>query len=198
MASPVDIYVLYRIIKDLSTPFDETKAFELGLIDKNGKRLKKANTSDEKKAMGYYDKFVFNIKRLLGKIGLDSKLATFAGAIFLLREQSTYNQNIAKYQDILDESLLEESVEWEKNVLSGILAELEDLSRDNGYKFKQLQEEIANATGSAVAGTGSDGVHWAKAPGMKVGLNRDKRKYGRYINGTTFLKRVLKRKKDTK
>ena len=36
----VDIYVLYRIIKDLATPFEKTDAFKTGLIDKKGERLR--------------------------------------------------------------------------------------------------------------------------------------------------------------
>ena len=48
MANVVNLYLLYRIVKDLSTPFDETEAFKLGLIDEKGKRLKKAESKEEK------------------------------------------------------------------------------------------------------------------------------------------------------
>ena len=44
MTSAVDLYVLYKFIKAISTPFDETKAFELGIVDKKGKLLKKPKT----------------------------------------------------------------------------------------------------------------------------------------------------------
>ena len=44
MTSAVDLYVLYKFIKAISTPFDETKAFELGIVDKKGKLLKKPRT----------------------------------------------------------------------------------------------------------------------------------------------------------
>jgi hypothetical protein len=30
MANIVNLYLLYRIVKDLSTPFNETEAFKLG------------------------------------------------------------------------------------------------------------------------------------------------------------------------
>ena len=85
----VDLYVLYQIIKRISTPFKDTDAFKFGLIDEKGKRLKKAKTDEEKKAMTYLDRFVFNIKRTLSKVGLDSKLATYAGALFLIKESET-------------------------------------------------------------------------------------------------------------
>ena len=51
MANVVNLYLLYRIVKDLSTPFDETEAFKLGLIDEKGKRLKKAESKEEKEAL---------------------------------------------------------------------------------------------------------------------------------------------------
>ena len=40
MAKLADTYMIYQVLKRLTTPFDETKAFELGIIDKNGKLLK--------------------------------------------------------------------------------------------------------------------------------------------------------------
>ena len=41
MSKVVDLFLVYQFIKRLSTPFEETKAYELGLIDEKGKRLKK-------------------------------------------------------------------------------------------------------------------------------------------------------------
>lgn len=48
MANVADTYMIYQVLKRLTTPFNETKAFELGLIDKDGKLLKKPKTTDEK------------------------------------------------------------------------------------------------------------------------------------------------------
>ena len=62
MGQVVDLFLVYQFIKRLSTPFEETKAYELGLIDEKGKRLKKASTRDEKNAMTYYDRLIFNLK----------------------------------------------------------------------------------------------------------------------------------------
>ena len=44
----MDLYYMYRIVKDLSTPFDKMLPYQLGLIDEKGKRLKKAKTKEEK------------------------------------------------------------------------------------------------------------------------------------------------------
>ena len=39
-----NIYFVYSFIKRLATPFKNTKAFELGIIDEKGKVLKKRST----------------------------------------------------------------------------------------------------------------------------------------------------------
>ena len=89
MGQVVDLFLVYQFIKRLSTPFEETKAYELGLIDEKGKRLKKASTRDEKDAMTYYDRLIFNLKRLIAKAGIQSKFVTFAAALFLLKEEQS-------------------------------------------------------------------------------------------------------------
>lgn len=86
MSQTVDLFLVYQFIKRLSTPFNETKAFRLGLIDEKGKKLKKASSSEEKNAMTYYDRLIFNLKRLLSKVGVESKFTTFAAALFLIKE----------------------------------------------------------------------------------------------------------------
>ena len=44
MGRAIDLLITYRVIKMLITPFEKTKAFQLGIIDKNGKVLRKAKT----------------------------------------------------------------------------------------------------------------------------------------------------------
>ena len=90
MAQPqpgLDLFLVYSFIKRLTTPFKETLAYKLGLIDEKGKKLKKASSKDEKNAMTYYDKLIFNLKRLLSKVtGIENKFTTFAAALLLLKE----------------------------------------------------------------------------------------------------------------
>jgi hypothetical protein len=58
-----DLVYTFRFLKLLVTPFDKTKAFELGLIDDKGKKLKKSETSAEKDALTPFIRMVFNICR---------------------------------------------------------------------------------------------------------------------------------------
>ncbi len=87
-----NIYFVYQFIKKLVTPFEKTDAFKLGIIDKDGKILKKRRNlegSEEKDAYTLSDTLVWNIKKLLGKVpGGKSKIATYGAALFLIKEQS--------------------------------------------------------------------------------------------------------------
>ena len=62
MSSLADTYITYRIIKILVTPWKEQEAYKLGIIDNNGKVLKKSKelqTSKEKDAYTVLIRFVF-------------------------------------------------------------------------------------------------------------------------------------------
>jgi len=103
MGQAIDLFLVYQFIKRLSTPFENTKAFELGLIDEKGKRLKKASTREEKDAMTYYDRLIFNLKRLIAKAGIQSKFVTFAAALFLLKEEQS---GVKRDEEVTEKELM--------------------------------------------------------------------------------------------
>ena len=86
-----NIYFVYQFLKKLVTPFEKTKAFELGIIDEKGKILKRRRdlkTKDEKEAYTLSDTLIWNIKKLMSKIpGGQSRIASYAAALFLIKEQ---------------------------------------------------------------------------------------------------------------
>ena len=86
-----NIYFVYQFLKKLVTPFEKTEAFKLGIIDKDGKILKRRRdleTKEEKAAYNLSDTLVWNLKKILGKIPLGkSKLASYAAALYLIKEQ---------------------------------------------------------------------------------------------------------------
>jgi len=90
----VDLVITYRVVKLLATPFNKQEAFKYGIIDKEGKVLRKfrtLKTTAEKKSYTMLHRFVFNLKRILGKVGLGGRLGTFAVALAtLLREDKNY------------------------------------------------------------------------------------------------------------
>jgi len=79
-----------KIIGMLATPFKETAAFKFGIIDENGKYLKKSSelkTQEEKSAFDLLDRFVFSLKKLINKTpGGESRLKSLTAAYFLIKE----------------------------------------------------------------------------------------------------------------
>jgi hypothetical protein len=93
MARFLDAVITYRILKKLVTPFDQTPAFALGIIDKKGKLLKKEadlNTVEERDAYTLLDRLVFRLKRIIEKVPTDNKrLVSIAAALSLIREHAS-------------------------------------------------------------------------------------------------------------
>jgi len=86
-----NIYFVYQFLKKLVTPFNKTKAFDLGIIDEKGKILKRRRDlegDEEKDAYNLSDTLIWNLKKILGKIPLGkTRLASYAAALWLIKEQ---------------------------------------------------------------------------------------------------------------
>ena len=98
MSRVIDALIAYRILKLLVTPFDKTDAFKQGIIDKDGKVLIKSKqivNQRQRKAYTLLIRFVFNLKRLLKRVGLGSRFGTYAAAAFaFLKEEYPNNPYI--------------------------------------------------------------------------------------------------------
>lgn len=115
-----DTVYTYRFIKILVTPFEKTEAYGLGLIDENGKRTdKQISSSKERAAYTHFHRIVFNIKKLLAMApGGKSRIASYASALLLLKEEYGINHNKVLSELSLTESEVSEikkSVEEEED-----------------------------------------------------------------------------------
>jgi hypothetical protein len=90
MGRAVDLFVTYRFLKLLVTPWNKQEAYKLGIIDDKGKSLKKArdlSTEAERESFTLLHRLVFNCKRIMQKIPIiRTQLGTYATALFLLKE----------------------------------------------------------------------------------------------------------------
>lgn len=83
-SSVSDFIVAYKIVKALGKDWDEFEAYDLGLIDKKGKKLRSPETSEEKKAYSSFNKIVFNLKRIMQKvIGKNKNINKIVSAMLL-------------------------------------------------------------------------------------------------------------------
>jgi len=104
MSRVVDALVAYRVLKLLVTPFNKTKAFELGIIDEKGKVLIKSkqikklpNSTEARNAYTLLIRFVFNLKRMLAKLGIRGKFGSAAAAaIAFFKEEYGDNPEVER------------------------------------------------------------------------------------------------------
>ena len=145
MSRIVDNLIAYRILKMLVTNFEDTEAFKLGIIDKHGKSIRKANTlqtSHERDAYTYLNRLVFNVKKIINRLpGGESKMKSLVAALWLVKEQyQSGNRSTAMLQEKFDNIM-----KMMDNRVS--LVEEEILVK----KFLDEDGAVANVTGAAVS-----------------------------------------------
>ena len=87
----VDVFLTYQFIKRIIVPFEQWDAFKLGIIDKNGKVLKKKSTlktNQEKAAWGYFDILTANLKKMLAKVPAANNVIGSSVASYLLIKEN--------------------------------------------------------------------------------------------------------------
>lgn len=100
-----DLVYTFRFIKLLVTRWEDTDAFKLGIIDKNGKQLKKVadfTTWEEKSAYTTFHRLVYNIKRIINKVPFigRSMLTSLAAALWLIKEETGMSEG--KLQKLME------------------------------------------------------------------------------------------------
>jgi hypothetical protein len=134
MGRAIDLFVTYRFVRLLTTPFEKTDAFKMGIIDKDGNRTdKKLYKIDERNAYTVLHKLVFNIKKIFSKVpGLRTKVGTYATALFLLKD--TFKEHVEDPQVFEKEFMKfikENNIEFDDTIV-------EEVTLDNGRLGKGI------------------------------------------------------------
>ena len=172
----VDLFLVFNFIKRLVTPFTKWEAYKEGIIDEKGNipiKRKDFVKNSQKSAFGIFDQMILNLKKLLGKLpGGQTKLASYASALWLIREQQRIEAT---------NYLTEESVEEDLQVaLERFLSENETLIAEAAKR--EIDEEPSNAVGG---GTIADlGIGPAGEPGVSKKNQKKHKKRIRDIMGT--------------
>lgn len=181
----VDLFLVYQFIRRLATPFDKWEAYKLGIIDANGKVLikrKDFTNSQQSKAWGIFDIMIANLKKLLAKIpGGSSRLASYAAALFLIKEYKAFTN-----ESMLTEDLNEEDLEKTLSIFNDRYVNYIQLAENVNKKINtkpELEETPANNVSSGNI-AGMDAGHMSKE-GQKrwTSSNKSKKKKLRDIMG---------------
>ena len=132
MSRAIDLLITYRVVKMLITPWKKFKAYQLGIIDENGKNLIKFKDvkGSDKKHYTLLHRFAFNLKRILQKVGLGSRLGSFSVALALLiKEDKSY----LEYKDAIESGVI--SFLKEQNLYDEILTESREIPEINDEPY---------------------------------------------------------------
>lgn len=147
MSRFVDAIITYRILRKLTTPFDETDAYRLGIIDASGKVLKKwsdLNTVDERDAYTILDRMIFRLKRIISKVPVENRrISSYAAALSLVKEH---------YADKSEYLYLERDFIRTQATATDLQETTEYINGSKMLTFRMYKEEIANAVGGGFSG----------------------------------------------
>ena len=118
-----DTVFALRFLRLLTMRWEQTGAFEQGIIDNKGKLLKKPKTAAEKEVYTVFHKLVYNIKRLINKLPFGQAiLKSYIAALFLIKDHTQMSDDdISKVlkevtdEDIQNITLVENSIFINKN-----------------------------------------------------------------------------------
>lgn len=160
--SGIDIFIAYKFIKLLSTPWTKWDAYKLGLIDKKGKTIRKAETKIEKKSMPFWKILVRNIKKMLEKLPFGAtKLGSFAAALWLIKEEmnisditlleNEFKQYLNENDYIIETELLtEEGIPTGKYIYQDNMIYLKETPKPIGTCYNKNIYQLKDITGKQV------------------------------------------------
>jgi len=147
--SAADLAYAFRFVRMLVMKWEDWDAYKQGIIDKDGKRIKKVEINTDEKLASYtpFIRLCANIKRLLSKIpGGGTRLGSFAAALYLLKENFDIKEEkiekCLKEHNIDITDFLKEQTEWfvleDKQLSPGVYRIFNHKILNNSY------EEIVN------------------------------------------------------
>ena len=165
MGRAIDLFVTYRFLRLLTTPFEDTDAFKFGIIDEKGNRIKKKGstkpevelaTSELKNSYTILHKLVFNIKKIFNKVpGLRTKVGTYAAALFLLKD--TFKESVDDpdmFEKEFIKFLKENDIELDNEISEEVIGFGEVLPKGDYVLVKDIinkeEEELSAKKGDKV------------------------------------------------
>jgi hypothetical protein len=186
MTNLVDIYLVYRILRKLTTPFSEWEAFKQGVIDAQGNILKKSDDrrlNAERESFTKFDLLILKLKKLLETIPYGkSKLASYVAALWLLKEEKRLS--VDNLQEEFELMVIKEKLLSEETLKEYTIIPRKDFFDEEDYdnyfkridsqksKYKKVSTPISDVfdVGHSHTGVYHDYALFDKKTGKAVGL----------------------------
>lgn len=105
----VDWVFTYQLLKRLALPFNKWPAYTNGLIDDKGQLLRDPTSEDRKEYWGYFDRIVWNLKKIITKFTGHSQLTASLVSLYLLKEGVNEEKSDEIVEKIFGKEILIES-----------------------------------------------------------------------------------------
>jgi hypothetical protein len=137
MSAMVDAFIAYRILNMLTTPFNKTDAYRLGIIDAHGNLRKKESqlTGQERDAYTLLTRMVFKLKKIIDRTPDSKNFSSLAAATAVIKDSLEHGEE----SDTLEEEFY-------------ILEEENKYRYANVKSFAQLVAEEGVAANSVASG----------------------------------------------
>jgi hypothetical protein len=155
MGKFVDSIIAFRVLHMLVQNFEDTPAYKLGIIDKNGKELKRMrdlNTVELRDAYTLLHRLIFRLKKIINKVPIENKkLVSLAAAYALIKEELANGKESIdleeKFLKRLDEDLTTEIQEL-----------TEAMDKNKILSFRQFREDAVAPANNSAATPGVAGL----------------------------------------
>lgn len=173
MSRFVDTVVAYRLLRLLATPIERSDAFKLGIVDRDGEKIKEPLSTQELNAYSLLQRFVFKVQRALTRSPDRNakRLLTFAAAMAILKEYTDEDE------DNVD-ALLEVFMEDEEVIKQAQLLESSNLLSFRNFLDEDVAANSAGGGNIAGIGVGAQGEP-GRDPRFMPLARRKKKKRGR-------------------
>lgn len=181
----VDLYLVYQFIRRLATPFNKWEAYKLGIIDEKGKVLikrKDFTRAEQRRAWGIFDIMIANLKKILAKVpGGSSRLASYAAALYLIKEWNHFSDDSLLTEDITEEQINESLLLFNDRYVNYIQL-AENVNKKVNTKPELDEEPVNNVSSGNIAGM--DGNAFSRSAQKRwTSQNKSKKKKLRDIMG---------------
>lgn len=106
MSQIVDNLISLRVLHLLLTPIEKSEAFHLGLVNKDGKQIKKPKTEDERDALTNLTKIIFKLKAIIAKnLQGEKDLKSLANSMHIAKECQAYDINSLDIESLYEQSI---------------------------------------------------------------------------------------------
>lgn len=169
MISTTDNIYATRVMYMLLKPFNKQKAFKLGIIDSDGKKIKEPKTKAEEDSYTLLHQLAFELKKVINKLpGNEYRVKQIAMAMQLLNRKNIPSQYL--------QNLTEVRVDYLKKL--NFILENEITLIEEEFLIESLLENVYKMTEEGEGGVVNSTAGISAAPGEEAVVIDPKKKKG--------------------